>query len=179
MKHQDNKQNPMKQVKIEKVVLSIGGTAQNLDRGQKLIERLTEKKAMICRSNKRIPSLGVRPGLEVGAMVTLRGEKAIQILRRLLASIDNRIKEKQITGESFSLGIKEYIEIPGMAYQRDLGMLGLEASVSFCRAGKRVARKKVKSGKIPKRQRVSKEEIIEYLNKLGITVLAKVKGKKE
>ncbi|MCX6748089.1 MAG: 50S ribosomal protein L5 [Candidatus Pacearchaeota archaeon] len=173
------KTNPMREVKIEKVVLSVGGTAQNLERGQKLIERITERKARVCRSNKRIPSLGVRPGLEVGAMITLRGEKAIQLLRRLLASIDNQIKEKQISGESFSFGIKEYIEIPGMAYQRDLGMLGLEVSVSFCRAGKRVGRKKVKSGKIPKRQRVTKEEIIEYLNKLGIKVLAKIKEKRE
>ncbi len=170
-------QNPMTQVKIEKVVLSVGGTAQALEKSQKLIERIAERKARVCKSNKRIPSLGVRPGLEVGAMITLRGEKAIQILKRLLAAVDNKIKEKQISGESFSFGIKEYIEIPGMVYQRDLGMLGLEVSVSFSRAGKRVSRRKLKQGKIPARHRVTKEEIIEYLNKLGIAVLAKIKAR--
>ncbi len=170
-------QNPMQQVKVEKVVLSVGGTGNELEKSQKLIERLSERKASICKSNKRIPSLGVRPGLEVGAMVTLRGEQAIQVLKRLLASIDNKIKEKQVSNESFSFGIKEYIEIPGMTYQRDLGMLGLEVSVSFSRAGKRVSRKKLKQGKIPLRHRVTKEEIVDYLNKLGIKVLAKEKKK--
>lgn len=166
--------NKMREIKIEKVTLNVGGTADNLDKGVKLLERITEKKAVKAISRKRIPTLGVRPGLAVGGMVTLRGQKAIEILRKLLAAEDNKIKRRQISENSFSFGIKEYIEIPGMQYQRDIGLRGLECSVSFVRAGKRVIRRKIKRGKLPRRQSISKEEISEYLeNKFGVNLTGK------
>ena len=165
----DKKINIMRKIKIEKVVLSIGATGEALDRGEKLLQRLTERKPVRRTSRKRIPSLGVRPGLQVGVMVTLRGEEAIAILKRLLDSVDSIIKRKQLTENSFTFGIKEYIEIPGMQYQRDIGIIGLDVSVTFVRAGKRVERKKLKSGKLPKRQHVSEEEIADYIQEnLGV-----------
>ncbi len=164
--------NKMREIKIEKVVLSIGGKAEALERGVKLLERLSESKVVKRTSRKRIPTLDVRPGLEVGCMVTLRGKKAEELLRRLFATIDNKIKRKQISENSFSFGIKEYIEIPGMTYQRDVGIMGFDVSVSFYRAGKRVSRKKIKAGKLPKKQRISEEEIAEFLaSKFNLEVI--------
>jgi large subunit ribosomal protein L5 len=157
------KENKMREIKIEKVTLSIGGTAENLEKGVKLLERITNRKAARKKSTKRIPSLGVRPGLEVGCMITLRDEEATETLRRMLVAINNILKRKQISENSFSFGVKEYIEIPGVQYQRDIGMIGLDVTVTFVRPGKRIERKKIKSGKIPKRQRVSEEEIIKFM----------------
>jgi len=155
----------MQDINIEKVVLSISSVGEELEKGIKLLERLTGRKVARRESKKRIPSLGVRPGLEVGCLVTLRGEKAKEMLKKLLAAVDNKIKEKQISNNSFSFGIKEYIEIPGMEYQRDIGILGFDVSVAFTRKGKRVVRKKIKKSKLPKKQQVSKEEIINFLEK--------------
>jgi len=167
----------MAEVKVEKVVLSIGATEEALEGGVKLLERLTGKKAIKRKSTRRIPSLGVRPGLEIGAMITLRGKKAIEILKKLLATVDNQIKEKQILDNSFSFGIKEYIEIPGIQYQRDIGIMGFDVSVAFTKSGKRVIRKKIKRGKFPKRQQVKKEEIIKFIEEnLGTEVLRKRTG---
>ena len=168
-------ENKMREVRIDKVVLSISATADNLDKGVKLLERITEKKAARKMSKKRIPSLGVRPGLEVGCLITLRGKKAGDILRKLLAAIDSSVNEKQITQNSFSFGIKEYIEIPGMKYQRDIGIIGFDVSVSFARRGKRVAIRKIKRGKIPGRQHVSKEEIIKFLENAGVKVRGRLR----
>jgi len=166
------KDNVMRKVNIEKVVLSISSTGETLEKGARLLEKITGRKAAKRKSRKRIPSLGVRPGLEVGCLVTLRGEKAEEILRRLLVAVDNQINRKQISINSFSFGIKEYIEIPGMQYQRDVGILGFDVSVAFTRTGRRIAIKKIKSGKIPTRQHVSKEEIEEFLkNKLNVEVI--------
>jgi len=156
-------ENKMREFKIEKVVLSIGGKAEALERGVKLLERLSGSKVVKRASKKRIPTLDIRPGLEVGCLVTLRGKKAEELLRRLFATIDNKIKRKQISENSFSFGIKEYIEIPGMTYQRDIGIIGFDVSVSFSRAGKRIGIKKIKQGKIPKKQNVSEEEIADFL----------------
>ena len=168
----ETKENKMRKIKIEKVVLSIGGKAEELEKGVKLLGRLTGKKVVKRKSRKRIPTLGVRPGLEVGCMVSLRGKEAEEILKRLLVTIDNQIKEKQILSNSFSFGIKEYIEIPGTEYQRDIGIIGFDVSVAFARSGKRVIRKKIKRGKLPKKQQVTKEEIIDFLkNKFNVNIL--------
>ncbi len=155
--------NSMRTVKIEKVILSAGSTADNLAKAKKLLEFVTKKKAQIVASRKRIPDFGVRPGLEVGTRVTLRGKEAIALLRRLLGAIDNTLTKKQVTDNHFSFGIKEYIEIPEIEYQRDIGIRGFNTTVVFARAGLRVQRKKIKAGQIPRRQHVSQEEIIKYM----------------
>jgi large subunit ribosomal protein L5 len=153
------------EAKIEKVVLSVAGTAEKLDKGVRLLKVITGMEPKRMTSTKRIPSLGVRPGLETGAKVTLRRARIGPILARLLKSVNNEIEERQVTSNHFSFGIHEYIEIPGMEYQRDIGILGLNVTVDFARPGKRIARKKIKSGRVPRRQDVTKEEIIEYMSK--------------
>ena len=50
-----------------------------------------------------------------------------------------------------------------MEYQRNIGMKGLQVTVVFKRKGKRIQVRKIKNGKIPKRQRVTKGEIIDFL----------------
>jgi len=157
------KDNPMRKIFIEKVILSAGGTADNLAKAKKLLEYLTNRKAQLIASRKRIPDFGVRPGLEVGTRVTLRGRDAVQSLKQLLGAIDNTIKKKQVSSNHFSFGIPEYIEIPGTEYKREIGIRGLNVTISFARPGKRVARRKLKQGNLPKRQAIPQEEIIRYM----------------
>ncbi|MBI3334629.1 50S ribosomal protein L5 [Candidatus Pacearchaeota archaeon] len=158
-----NLENPMQAIKIEKVVLSGGATADSLQKERKLLEILTKRKAQIIASRKRIPDFGVRPGLEVGTRVTLRGKSGIEMLKRLLGAIDNQLKRKQIADTHFSFGIEEYIEIPGIEYQRDIGIRGFNVSVVFARKGLRIQRKKIKSGHVPHRQHATQEEIIKFM----------------
>jgi len=157
-----DKINKMREIKIEKVVLSVGGTGDNLEKGARLLKLLTGRKPAKMQSRKRIPAFEVRPGLEVGAVVTLR-KNLEEMLKRLLATKDNTLKGRQVVENGFSFGVKEYIEIPGMEYQRDIGIRGFDVTVSFVRAGRRVKLKKIKRGRIPMRNRVSKEEIIKFM----------------
>ncbi len=155
-------QNRMREVKIEKIVFNVGGTGEKLEKGVKLLKMLTGKKPAKMKTKKRIPSLGVRPNLEVGAVVTIRKDIE-KILKKMLIAIDNRLNEKQMSENNFSFGIKEYIEIPGTEYQREIGIMGLDVTVVFKRTGRRVRFKKIKMGRIPKRQAISKEEIIKFM----------------
>lgn len=159
--------NPMSQPRIDKVVLSAGAVGNDLEKARKLLEILTEKKAQIIKAGpkRRIPEFGVKPGLELGTRVTLRGEDAINILKRLLGAVDNILRKKYVAPNHFSFGIEEYIEIPGMEYIREIGIRGFNATVVFKRAGQRVKNKKIKRGRIPARQLVSPEEIIEFMEK--------------
>lgn len=157
-----NQINQMREIKIEKIVLSIGGTGEELEKGFRLLKILTGRTPAKMQSRKRIPSLGVRPKLEVGVVVTIR-KNPEETLRKMLSALDNTLKKSQISENNFSFGIKEYIEIPGTEYQRDIGIRGLDVTVTFKRAGKRVKLKKIKKGKIPKRQAVTREEIIKFM----------------
>jgi len=163
MKNNSEKtENIMREIKIEKIVLNVGGTADGLEKGFRLLKLLTGKKPAKIKSKKRIPTWGVRPGLEVGTVVTLR-KNFNEFLKKLLTSIDNNLRKKQISENNFSFGIKEYIEIPGVEYQRDIGIIGFDVTVVFKRSGRRVGLKKGKRGKVSKKQNITKEEIIKFM----------------
>jgi large subunit ribosomal protein L5 len=165
------KDNKIREIEIEKVVLAIGALGESLEKAAKLLNIVSGMKATKTKARKRIPAFGIRPGLEIGCKVTMRGKKAEEILKKLLTVKNNELKAKQINDEDFSFGIEEYIEIPGIEYQRDIGMIGLNVTVVFKRKGKRVEIKKIKQGRIPKRQRVTKQEVIDYLQtKLNVKV---------
>lgn len=158
----DKQKNPMRKIKIEKIVLSVSATADELEKGVKLLKFLTERNPAKMQSKKRIPAFGVRPGLEVGAVVTIR-KNINEFLKKMLSTLDNTLKRKQISENSFSFGVKEYIEIPGVEYKRDIGIRGFDVTVTFKRAGHRVKLRKMKKSSVPKRQNISKEEIIKFM----------------
>src|SRR3990167_1851086 len=161
-KTKNKTENPMRIIKIEKIVLSVGGSKENLEKGTKLLHLLSKRKPARIKTRKRIPALGVSPGMEVGAVVTLR-KNPEEVLKRMIVAIDNTLKTKQISENNFSFGIKEYIEIPGIEYQRDIGIMGLDVTVVFKRTGRRVSLKKIKRGKVSKKQKMSPEEIIKFM----------------
>jgi len=155
-------ENPLRKIKIEKVVLSVGGIGEKLEKGVKLLELLTGKKPAKMKTKKRIPSLGIRPKLEIGSVSTVR-KNIDNLLKKMLVVIDNTLKKSQTSENNFSFGLEEYIEIPGVEYQREIGIIGFDITVVFKRVGKRVKLKKIKRGKIPKKQHISKEEIIKFM----------------
>lgn len=172
---ENKRENKMREIKLEKVVLNIGGVDEKLEKGVILLEKISGKKAVKVKATKRIPTWKVRPGLEVGCKVTLRGKEAFNMIKRLLPAVDNTLKEKQIQPNCFSFGIHEYIEIPDVEYIREVGIMGFEVVAVFSRAGKSVEKKKIKKGKA-KRIAVSREEIEEYLTtKFNTTILRKQK----
>ncbi|MFZ1970858.1 MAG: 50S ribosomal protein L5 [Candidatus Nanoarchaeia archaeon] len=152
----------MRSIKIEKIVFGVGGTEDKLEKSAKLLEILTGRKAAKMKTNKRIPSLSVRPKLNVGAIITIRRDFE-PLLKRVLVAIDNKIRKKQISENTFSFGLKEYIEIPGMEFQRDIGITGFDVTITFKRAGKRIQLRRIKNSRLPKKQRISKEEIIKFM----------------
>ncbi len=155
----------MRTIKLEKVTLNCGtGTEPaKLERSFKLLEIISGMKPVRIETQKRIPTFGVRPGLKIGCKVTIRKEKARALLKRLLESVGNKLKAKQISNGYFAFGIKEYIEIPGMTYNREIGIMGLEVCVTLGRAGKRIELKRLKNGKVPIRHKITKEETIEFI----------------
>ena len=100
----------------------------------------------------------------------MRGEKAIEILSRIFAGVTS-LKKQNFSAGYLSFGIKEYIEIPSIPYQRDIGIIGFDVVVNLIRAGRRVINRKMKKAKQGKRQKISKEETIEFMkNKFNLNI---------
>lgn len=159
-------ENKMQEIEIEKIVLNCGGLGDKLEKSEKLLKMITDKKIFKVKSTKRIPAFGISPGKESGCKVSLRDKEQIEdLLRRFFAALDNEISDKKIVENQVSFGIPEYIEVPGLEYERDIGILGFEVSIVFKRKGKRVKTRKIKRGKYPKKQDVTKQEIIDFLKK--------------
>ncbi|MEM3253432.1 MAG: hypothetical protein QXS71_03360, partial [Candidatus Micrarchaeaceae archaeon] len=131
-----------------------------------LLNRLTGHNAVATFSKKRRPSLKLKKGQIIGAMVTLRKDEAKEMLAKALDAENNTIKSSSIIDNSLSFGVKEYIDFAGIKYDPKIGMMGLNVNVSFSRKGKRVELRRRGRAKIAaKHATVKKEEIADYLRK--------------
>jgi len=159
--------NPMRDIRVEKITLNVGvgEPGAKLDKAVKLLKNMTGEKPVKTTSTKRIPTWGARPDLPLACKVTLRKEKAKELLSRLLKAVGNKLPEKKFDKfGNFSFGIEEYILIPGVEYDVEVGIIGLEVAVTLERPGFRV-KKKRSSSKIGIKHRITKEESIEFVKK--------------
>jgi len=157
--------NKMREIRIEKLTLNvgIGEAGDRLEKAKLLLEKLTGAKAVLTKSEKRIPTWSVRPGLTIGTKVTLRGKKAEELLKRLLVAKDNILSEKNFDNQgNFAFGVPEYIEIPGIEYIPEVGIIGLEEAITMERAGFRIKKRKYQRKKIPTRHRITQKEVINF-----------------
>lgn len=160
--------NPMQEIRLEKVVLNIGigANEQLFPNAKALLKKLTGKEAIGTRSKRRDPSLNLTKGKIIGAMVTLRGKDAVELLKRALDANNNVIKGSAVTDNTLNFGINEYIDFSGVKYDAKIGMLGMNVNALFGRKGKRVeVRKRKRSSSDKKHSTVTKEEILDYLAK--------------
>lgn len=156
----------MRQISIEKVTLNIGaGKDQTkLEKGMKLINSIADRTPVKTFTKKRIQEWGLRPGLPIGCKLTLRKKKALDLLKRLLEAKDNTLQVSNLDNEgNISFGISEYIDIPGVKYDPDIGIMGLQVCITLKRNGFRIKRRILKRHVIPKKHRIKKEEAIDFM----------------
>ncbi|MBI3032422.1 50S ribosomal protein L5 [Candidatus Woesearchaeota archaeon] len=166
--------NKMRQIKIEKITLNIGaGKDQTrLEKGVKLIKHITNVDPVKTITKKRIPSWGVRPGLPIGCKLTIRDTSNIELIKRFLKAKANKLVPSNFDENgSIAFGIHEYIDIPQVGYNPDVGLMGLQVCITLEKAGFRIKRRKYRARKIPAKQRITKEAAIKYMQEtFGITV---------
>lgn len=158
----------MRTIKIEKVTLNIGTgePGDKLEKARKLLNTITGMKSVPTVTSKRIPTWKIRPGLQIGCKVTVRGKKAKELLKQLLQGMENRLDENKFDEQgNLSFGIKEYLDVPGLKYDAEVGVIGFDVAVTLQRAGFRIKRRKLKRKKIPKRHIISKGDAIEFMKK--------------
>jgi large subunit ribosomal protein L5 len=133
--------NPMQAPRIDKVVVNMGlGEAiQNgkiLDASLEQLSAITGQKPVVTKARKSIANFKLRQGQSIGAMVTLRGDRAYEFLDRLLNVALPRVRDfrgvspKAFDGKgNYTLGVKEQIIFPEINYDRVEKIKGLNITV--------------------------------------------------
>ena len=168
-----NPNNPMKEIRIEKITLNlgVGEAGDKLEKAVRLLQKITGQKPVKTKTFKRIPTWSIRPKLEIATKVTVR-KNSEELLKRLFSSLNNKLSENKfdING-NFSFGVEEYINIPGVEYDPDIGIIGLDVAVTLQRPGFRIKRRRLQKSKINKSHKIKKEEAIKFIkDKFKITI---------
>ena len=168
-------ENPMRRIKVGKVVvnMAVGASGERLMKAAQVLEKLTGQRPSFRKAKKTIKDFGIRKGENIACMVTLRGEKALDFLKRALAAVDFKLKRSSFDPfGNFAFGIREHISLPGVKYDPMLGIFGFDVCVSLERPGYRVERRRRRRSKVGKEHRVSREEAWEFVEReLGVTLI--------
>lgn len=168
--------NIMREISIFKVVVNIGvGEAgEKLIKAERVLELLTHRKPVRTLSKTTNKDLGIRKGMPIGCKVTLRGEDALEFLKNAFWVKDNKIADYSFDSEgNFSFGVGDYTDFKDMKYDPDIGIFGLDISVTLNRKGWRVTNRKRARGKIPRSHRLTPVEAKNFVKtKLNVEVVS-------
>lgn len=128
--------------KITKVVINAGVGRATVDakRLEAVVKGLTEiagQAPVITKAKKSIAGFKLREGMNVGASVTLRGERMYEFLDRLVSVALPRVRDfRGIKKDAFdghgnySLGIREHGIFPEIPFEEASEPFGLQVNIS-------------------------------------------------
>ncbi len=121
-------ENVMQIPKLEKVILNMGlGSEKDNPKGiEKAVEELSTiagQKAVITKAKKSVANFKVREGMNIGAKVTLRGEKMYYFVDKLMNIVLPRVRDfRGVSDKSFdgrgnyAMGVREQLIFPEINY---------------------------------------------------------------
>jgi large subunit ribosomal protein L5 len=166
---------PMLQPRIEKVVvnLSVGKSGEPLEKAFKVLQQIAGQTPVKKNAKASIRDFGIRKGEPIACVVTLRRQAAIDFLKKVLPVVDNRVSKSSFDERgNFAFGLKEHIEIPGVKYDPDVGIFGMDVCVTMSRPGYRVkARRHAKTPVGPKHVLTPEEAVVFAKQALGVEIV--------
>ncbi len=133
--------NPMQVPGVHKVVVNIGmgeaiQNAKAMDAAVSDLATITGQRPVITRAKRSVAAFKLREGMQIGCMVTLRGEHMYYFLDKLINVALPRIRDFQgVSSEAFdgrgnyTLGLREQLVFPEIEYDRVDKVRGMEISI--------------------------------------------------
>lgn len=166
--------NPMRKLSIGKVVVNIavGKSGEPLEKAKTVLKSLVNTNPSERGAKMTIREFSIREGEPIAVMATLRGTEAEAFLRRSLQAVGNKLSSSSFDENgNFSFGLREHIELPGVRYDPELGIFGMNINVSIIRPGYRIALRKRRRSRIGTSHRVKSSEAMEFMKaKFGAEV---------
>ncbi len=153
---------------IEKVTVNIGvgESGEKLAKAQTVLTGIAKQKPVQTISKTTSKDWGLREGMPIGCKVTLRGKKAHDLIVEALKTRDNKISDYSFDGQgNFSFGIPDHTSLKDQKYDPNIGIFGMDISVTMQKPGYRIRRRRIDQRKIRQSQHITEEETKEYLIK--------------
>jgi len=158
----------MREIHIDKVVvhMGVGESGEKLVKAENIMKTITKQTPIRTIAKMTQPAFSIRKGAPIGCKVTLRGQPAEDFLKTALNIVNKTVFESQFDKSgNFSFGIEEHTDFPGMSYDPQIGIFGMDVNVVLERNGIRITRRRMQQKKLPEKQRVKKEDAIAFLKK--------------
>ena len=156
----------MRDIHIDKIVvhMGVGESGEKLVKAENIMKTITRQIPIRSIAKKTQPAFSIRKGQPIGCKVTLRGDNAQDFIKTAFTIVNKTLFESQFDKSgNFSFGIEEHTDFPGMSYDPQIGIFGMDINVVLERSGIRITRRKTQQKKLPDKQRVRKEDAIAFL----------------
>jgi large subunit ribosomal protein L5 len=136
-----NYHNPMQVPGVHKVVINIGmgeviQNAKAMDAAVADLATITGQRPVITRAKRSVAAFKLREGMQIGCMVTLRGDHMYQFLDKLINVALPRLRDFQgVSADAFdgrgnyTLGLREQLVFPEIDYDKVDKVRGMEVSM--------------------------------------------------
>ncbi len=133
--------NPMAVPRLQKIVLNMGvgeaiANSKALDAAADELRTVSGQKPVITKAKKSIASFKLRQGMNIGTMVTLRGERMYEFLDRFITVALPRVRDfrgvsaKAFDGRgNYTLGIREQMIFPEIDFNKIDKVRGMNISI--------------------------------------------------
>ena len=124
--------------KLEKIVINMGlgeckDNAKAMEQAVSELETIAGQKACITKAKKAIANFKLREGMNVGAKVTLRGDRMYEFTDKLVNIVLPRVRDfrgvsaKAFDGRgNYALGVREQLIFPEIEYDKVEKVRGME-----------------------------------------------------
>ncbi len=168
-------ESPMKRISLEKVVLNmgVGRSGEAIEIAKKALDQISGKRSCARDAKETQRDWGVRKGEPIGVAVTVRGDDAIALAKRLFEAKGNQVKGRSFDEfGNFSFGIREHIDIPGVKYDPTIGILVLDIAFTLTRPGYGIRKRSKHKASVGKTHRISSQEAKDFVSKeFGVTIV--------
>ena len=130
--------NPMQVPKLDKIVINMGlgdckDNAKALENAVEELSQIAGQKPLVTKAKKSVANFKLREGMNVGAKVTLRGERMEQFFDKLVSIALPRVRDfrgvsqKAFDGRgNYALGVREQLIFPEINYDKVEKIRGME-----------------------------------------------------
>jgi len=135
-----NYKNPMSIPKLEKIVINVGmgeaiANAKSMDAAVNDLTSIVGQKPVVTKAKKSIAAFKLREGMNIGTMVTLRGERMYEFLDRFISLALPRVRDfrgvspKSFDGRgNYTVGLRDQLIFPEI----DFGKIDKARGMNVC-----------------------------------------------
>merc|ERR1712178_128696 len=160
-----NVENVMRKVLCDKLIINIavGESGDRLTKAVRVLQQLSDQTPVENTARYTVRTFGIRRNEKIACHVTVRGEKATDLIERGLKITDYEISAKHFSASgNFGFGVNGHIDL-GLKYDPATGIYGMDFYVVLRRAGYNVAKKKQKRGRIGLAHKITREDAMEWV----------------